>query len=146
MRGFTLTELIIAMAIAGILASVAYPTYQEAVRKTRRAEARTALMQLMQQEERFYSQNTRYVAFSSDSIEQEGKAFKWYSGSTPDSSAYELSAAACAGDTLSNCVTITARPRGEKIESAFRDPVCGALALSSTGARSAAGGVDRCWQ
>ena len=65
MRGFTLIELMITVAIVGILASIAYPSYIESVRKGRRAEARAALTELMQQQERFMTQNNTYRAFAS---------------------------------------------------------------------------------
>ncbi len=59
-RGFTLIELMIAVAIVSILAAVAYPSYSEQVAKGRRAEARTVMMDAAQWMERFYGENFRY--------------------------------------------------------------------------------------
>jgi type IV pilus assembly protein PilE len=59
-RGFTLTELLIAVAIVGILAAVAYPSYLEQIRKTRRADAEAVLMQAAQFMERIYSESGCY--------------------------------------------------------------------------------------
>lgn len=145
MQAFTLIEVLTVMAIVAVLASIAYPSYQESVRKTRRAEARAMMMQLMQQQERFYSQNTRYVAFSSQSSTVEGKKFKWYSGDSAASSAYEISGAACDGDTIENCVLLTAKPGTSKVNKSHKDPACGNLMLTSTGVKSASGNAARCW-
>lgn len=59
-KGFTLIELMITVAIVGILASIAYPSYREYVAKSRRAEARAVLLAAQQWMERFYSENYRY--------------------------------------------------------------------------------------
>jgi len=45
-RAFTFTELLIAVAIVGILAAIAYPSYRSYINKSREAEARAALMTL----------------------------------------------------------------------------------------------------
>ena len=145
-QGFTLIELMIVLAVAAILAAIAYPSYQESVRKTRRAEGRTALMQLMQQQERFYSQHTRYIAFSSASTDANEKRFKWYSADSAASSSYEISAAACSDDVIQNCVALTAKPGTEKVNKGYKDPACGELTLTSTGIKKASGTAALCWK
>jgi type IV pilus assembly protein PilE len=59
--GFTLLELLITIAVIGILAGVAYPSFQNQLRKSRRAEAFTALAQLQQAQERFRSGQPQYA-------------------------------------------------------------------------------------
>ncbi len=59
--GFTLIELMITVAIVGILAAIAYPSYQDSVRKGKRAEGRTALVDFLQQQERYLTQTGSYL-------------------------------------------------------------------------------------
>jgi type IV pilus assembly protein PilE len=139
--GFSIIELMIVLFILALLAAIEYPSYLESVRKARRAEGRTALMQTMQQQERYYSQNGSYTAFSS--VEPNG--YKWFSGDTPASSAYEIAATACEDDTLENCVLLTAKPGTGFVNAAYKDDVCGELRLASNGVKAAAGHGAQCW-
>ena len=59
-KGFTLIELMIAVAIIGIISAIAYPSYTEHVRKSRRAEVATLMYENSQILERWYSQNGSY--------------------------------------------------------------------------------------
>jgi len=145
-QGFTLIEVMVVVAIIGILATIVYPTYQESVRKARRAEGRAALMQLMQQEERYYSQNTSYIGFSSASSDANEVKFKWFSGDSAPASSYEISAAACSDDVIQNCVLLTAQPGTSNVNKGHTDTACGNLMLSSTGAKTASGNATNCWQ
>jgi len=58
--GFTLIELMVTVAIIGILASIAYPSYIDQVRKTRRANAQSDLVELASFMERYYTENFSY--------------------------------------------------------------------------------------
>jgi type IV pilus assembly protein PilE len=79
--GFTLTELMIVVAIVGILAAIAYPAYQDSVRKGRRAEAITALYQLQLAQEKWRANNNLYtttlsdLGFSTANIPSSGTAY-----------------------------------------------------------------------
>lgn len=59
--GFTLIELMIVVAIVGLLAAIAYPSYQDSVRKGRRAEAITALYGIQLAQEKWRANNTAYT-------------------------------------------------------------------------------------
>lgn len=142
--GFTLIELMVTVAIVAILAGIAYPSYIDHVRKAKRAEGKAALMQLLQQQERFYSQRGSYIAFSSNSTDEDEKRFKWYSGDTAGSSAYEIVGEACQGESIKSCVRLTAKPGTSKVDAGFKDPSCGSLTITSTGVKGA--DSDNCWK
>jgi type IV pilus assembly protein PilE len=147
-RGFTLIELLITIAIIGILASIAYPSYQGSVLKTRRAEGKSALMQLMIAQERYYSQHNTYKTFTADPSET---GFKWFSGNTAQSSFYQLSAQACLNAAIEDCVLISATPGGEFVNRGFKDTVCATLTLDNRGQKGAADkkvpeAPPECWQ
>ena len=60
--GFTLIELMIAVAIIGILVRLAYPAYTQSVLKSHRAEAKAALLDLASREERYFGTANQYSA------------------------------------------------------------------------------------
>jgi len=160
-RGFTLIELMIVVAIVGILASIAYPSYINSVLKGRRAEGRAALADLLQQQERYMTQKNCYLGFTNSSgtatavapspitacggITATSVPFKTFSGDSLANSAYLLSAETCpdgAGGNLSiaDCVRVVANP----IKS---DPEAGNLGITSTGTKDCDGTKKTvCWQ
>jgi len=141
--GFTLIEMVIVMVMIAIIAAIVYPSYQYAIRKTKRAEGRAALMQLMQQQERYYSQHTTYLEFSSNTSGGDAKFFKWYSADTPKGSAYDISGSACPGQKIQVCIKLAAKPGTEQVNSAYSDPECGILTFTSAGVKSA--DAKHCW-
>ncbi len=58
--GFSLIELMIVVVIIGIIAAIAYPSYQRNVRESNRTEAQGALVTLAALQERFFSDNNSY--------------------------------------------------------------------------------------
>ena len=146
--GFSLTELMIALVIASVLAALAYPSYAGYVTKARRMEGQVALLNAMQQQEHHRALYHTYLAFSSAAP---GPGLPWWSGNSAAGSAYELDAQACPDRLLRDCVRISARPGTDKVDARFRDPDCGTLTLDSTGEQGASGsigasgGAGRCW-
>ena len=56
-RGFTLIELMIVIAVIAVLTALAYPAYQDQVRKSRRAQAKADLVEYAQGAERYFTAN-----------------------------------------------------------------------------------------
>lgn len=144
--GFTLIELMIVVAIIAILASVAYPAYTSSILKGKRAEGRTALAELMQQQERFMTQNNSYCAFTNTGGTTAVVAgctsvpFKTFSGDSQSKSAYFLSADACPSSTIAECVRVSAVPINS-------DPEAATLQVLSTGTKTCTGtNTSVCWK
>jgi type IV pilus assembly protein PilE len=144
-KGFTLIELLTALVIAGILLAVAIPSYRTQTQKSRRTEAKTALLDLASREERFNSTNTSYSSTPSN---------LGYSGTWPikvGSGYYQITACvaattACGTDTGTGAAyLLTAQPVGAQAG----DSQCGSFTLDSTGLQkvtgSSSGTPSNCW-
>lgn len=143
--GFTLIEVMLVLVILMVLYSMAYPHYAGMITKTRRMEAQVAMIEAIGQQQRYYAQHNTYVAFSSSSQDPPAPGFKWWSGATAASSAYELEATACPDSTLTECVEVRATPGTANVNPHFADPDCGTLTYNTAGLQAASGSYDRCW-
>ena len=99
-RGFSLVELMIAMAIVAIPAAVAIPSYTQYIIRTNRADAQDKLIEVMYELERF---NTRNRTYTMD-LTQLGYVAPFES----DDGLYSISLSACGGTVATACVNASA--------------------------------------
>jgi type IV pilus assembly protein PilE len=142
--GFSLIELMVVVAILGIIAAIAYPSYNNSVLKGRRAEAQVALLDLLQQQERYMTQRNTYLVFATDNAGKKTPSdapFKEFSGDSASAAHYFLSAQACDGGLpVTECIRLTATPRKE-------DKETGTLRITSTGTKDCTGTKpEMCWK
>lgn len=129
--GFTLIELMIAVAVLGIIVAVAYPNYQGYVADSRRTDGHAALMDAAQRLERCYSSSMDYDGGNCTAVVND------IDGSDSPEGFYSLSTSNMSATTY----TLQAAPQGVQA-----DDTCDNLTLTHTGARSASGGTeDECW-
>ena len=133
-QGFSLIELLIAVAIIGILAAIAIPMYSDYVTRSRRADGQATLMQVAQELERCYTQFSKYNDNSCSVVDGDGVS------ETSDQGFYVISAAG--GDLTESTFTLTATPQNEQAD----DTDCTTLTLTHLGEQSATGNdTDSCW-
>jgi type IV pilus assembly protein PilE len=146
--GFTLIELMVVIVIGTILLAVAIPSYQNQIRKSRRTDAKTAVLDLAGREERFFSTNgSAYSVTPSD---------MGYGGAFPQqvgSGYYQITVCSPAANCDPNAnpppapsYYVTATPLGTQAN----DTQCASFSVDSTGAQFArdSGGADAtpiCW-
>lgn len=129
-KGFTLIELMIALAILAIVIGIAVPSYNNQITKTRRAEGKAAIMDAAQGLERCF---TRYSAYNAGNC---GVSFPI----TSEEGWYIVTAPTLTATTY----TLTATPQNGQATS---DTDCANLSLTHTGSKSISGSgtVDDCW-
>lgn len=137
-QGFTLIELLIVVAIMGVLASIALPAYQNSVLRSSRAEAKSELLQVASDQERYFSNFNTYV----DDATPLNTPVVASRDRTTQNGFYLISVAACGGGAITNCFLATATAQGEQTAD-----TCTTLTISDTGARGATGDTtNECWQ
>ena len=137
-RGFSLIELMIAVAIIAILAAIGYPSYQNSVQKSRRADGRAALQEAAARQERIYTESNTY----SDDL---SKLVTNADGSSSQEGYYAITVNLSCGRTISNttyysCFALTATAQGAQ----SNDTDCATMTLNHVGAKGSTGGGE-CW-
>ena len=143
--GFTLVELMVVIVIATILLSIAVPSYMTQIRKSRRTEARNAVLDLATREERFMSTSNTYSQVTTD---------LGYTGAFPQnvgSGYYNINVVATAANPAAvppvpAGYTITATAIGTQV----KDTSCASFTVNQIGQQSSldSGGANStatCW-
>lgn len=132
--GVTLLELMIVVAVVGILAAIAYPSYREQVRRSNRTEAKVALEERAQAFEKCF---TRTMAYDNPACDNAAAA-----ANTPNG---RYSVAAIAASRTATTFTLQATPLGGQAT----DLECLNFTLNETGVRAVSGSAsvtpERCW-
>ncbi len=132
--GFSLIELMIVLVIITILASIAIPSYQNSMTKSRRAEGKALLLEGAQAQEINFTEYNQYAV----DITVDTPPTKRELQTTSDNSFYTM---AISGATTTT-YTLTAAPQAP-----HTDAVCGSLTINHLGVRgiTGTGTVADCW-
>lgn len=142
-KAFTLIELMITVGIVGILATIAYPSYQNSVIKSRRADAKSALLELANFMERHATEANCYTDPGTDGLcdtaDDSAPALPFTATPRTGTAYYTLAIAAI--DAVS--YTLTATPI---VGTSQENDDCGSLSLTNTGIKSSTGlTAADCW-
>lgn len=124
MRGFTLMELMIVVAIIGILAGIAYPSYTDYIVKSKRKEGQSDMLQIQLGLERWRANNSTYSATLAQA------------GFTDNNVNYDYQITA--GSSAGSMYTITATAQGAQSSA---DSSCASLTINHASAKGPSG----CW-
>ena len=142
-RGFTLIEIMFTVAIVGILAAIAYPSYTQYIQRAARADARTILLEASQWMERNYTLTQNYSVNASNGQPINTAVLTAIGlNQSPRNGAARYVISFTAAPTA-NAFTLQAVPTGAQVT----DTRCGTLTLSNLQVRtkSGTGSIEECW-
>lgn len=134
-QGVTLIELVIAIAIIGVIASLAYPSYQNSVMKSRRTDATSALLKLQMDQEKHRANNPTYAA----SVTGGGATGLAWPSDVTENGYYKIEIAP--NNAPGNAVGFIATATAETGTSQANDTLCTVITIDQDGAA----GVLDCW-
>lgn len=141
--GFTLVELMIVVAIVGILAAIAYPSYVDSVRKSRRTDAITALYALQLAQEKWRANHTTYTSTlgGANCGTATVTGLCW---SSAEITRPYYTIAITAGATAT-AFTATATASGDQVNDKANNVSCATLTITQNGPTYNPAGQSACW-
>lgn len=146
-RGFTLIELMVTVAIASILLTVATSAYKSQIRKSRRTEAKTALLDLAGREERLYATTSQYG--NTQAQLGYGTSTSAFTSVAVGTGYYQVSITNVSATANPPTYTLTATPVTGKGQE--NDTQCASFTVDQTGTQSSLdssgnNSTSTCWQ
>lgn len=130
-HGFTLIELMIAVAVVGILAAIAYPSYTSYVQRGNRSEGIAMLSDGVARMERYYAQNNTYAAaniaalgFTATTQTSQSGKYKIDFVATPTATAYSLKVTPQGSQATDTCGTMSIDQTGARLPDPVTSPTC----------------------
>ena len=136
-KGFTLVELMIVVALVGILAAVAYPSYIEQVYKAKRATAATSVLECVAVLERRFSLTSTYTTDACDAFDNDD-----YVITINLNSGNQRNGRDCTANGRENCFLVTATSQ------ISGDTACASMGINELGVKEASptANVEKCWR
>ena len=148
-KGFTLIEVMIVVAILGIISAIAIPSYSEYVKKGKRADAKVELLRIAQLQESYFVQNLSYAKDFTIGAGGLGLGASVKSDQEEYTMTILTTPAGCNGVAGANaCTAYTVTAAGYGAQASDK---CGDFTLTNTGVKAIVGGATsydakKCWK